>query len=48
MGLDLKRADTPKFVQKFLSEILLDSLCDKGETYVIGKIKASYNWDGSN
>ena len=39
MGLDLKRADTPKFVQKFLSEILLDTLCDKGETVVIEKIK---------
>lgn len=40
MGLDLKRADTPKFVQAFLSEILLDTLCDKGEHVVIEKIKA--------
>lgn len=39
MGLDLKRADTPKFVQKFLSEILLDTLTDKGENYVIDKIR---------
>jgi len=39
MGLDLKRADTPKFVQEFLSEILLDTLTDKGEEYVISKIK---------
>lgn len=39
MGLDLKRADTPKFVQDFLSEILLDTLCDKGENAVIEKIK---------
>lgn len=39
MGLDLKRADTPKFVQKFLSEILLDTLCDKGENPVIEKIR---------
>jgi DNA polymerase elongation subunit (family B) len=39
MGLDLKRADTPKFVQEFLSEILLDTLCDKGESAVIEKIR---------
>lgn len=39
MGLDLKRADTPKFVQEFLSEILLDTLCDKGEQFVIEKIR---------
>lgn len=40
MGLDLKRADTPKFVQKFLSEILMDALCDKGENFVIDKIRS--------
>lgn len=39
MGLDLKRADTPKFVQEFLSEILLDTLTDKGENEVIEKIR---------
>ena len=39
MGLDLKRADTPKFVQKFLSEILIDTLMDKGENAVIEKIR---------
>jgi len=39
MGLDLKRADTPKFVQEFLSEILMDTLCDKGENAVIEKIR---------
>lgn len=39
MGLDLKRADTPKFVQEFLSGILLDTLCDKGENAVIEKIR---------
>ena len=39
MGLDLKRADTPKFVQKFLSEILMDTLIDKGENFVIDKIR---------
>lgn len=39
MGLDLKRADTPKFVQKFLSEILMDTLVDKGENAVIEKVR---------
>ncbi len=39
MGLDLKRADTPKFVQEFLSEILLDTLTNKGENAVIDKIR---------
>jgi DNA polymerase elongation subunit (family B) len=39
MGLDLKRADTPKFVQTFLSDILADTLTDKGETAVIEKIR---------
>jgi DNA polymerase elongation subunit (family B) len=39
MGLDLKRADTPKFVQKFLSDILMDTLTDKGENHVIEKIR---------
>lgn len=39
MGLDLKRADTPKFVQKFLSEILMDALIDKGENFIIDKIR---------
>jgi len=39
MGLDLKRADTPKFVQEFLSDILMDTLCDKGENAVIEKIR---------
>jgi DNA polymerase elongation subunit (family B) len=39
MGLDLKRADTPKFVQEFLSDILLDTLTGKGENAVIEKIR---------
>lgn len=39
MGLDLKRADTPKFVQEFLSEILLDTLTGKGENAIIEKIR---------
>lgn len=38
MGLDLKRADTPKVVQDFLSEILLDVLTDHGEEEIIQKI----------
>lgn len=39
MGLDLKRADTPKFMQQFLSEILLDTLTGLGESAIIEKIR---------
>ena len=39
MGLDLKRSDTPKFIQKFLSEILLDTLCGKSEKDTLTKIR---------
>lgn len=39
MGLDLKRADTPKLVQDFLAEILMDVLTDHGEEEIIQKIK---------
>ena len=39
MGLDLKRSDTPKIVQTFLSEILLDALVEKSENEIIQKIK---------
>ena len=39
MGLDLRRSDTPKFVQEFLSDILLDTLLHKGEDHVIQKIR---------
>ena len=41
MGLDLKRSDTPKVVQDFLSEILLDVLTGTGDVRqtVIGKVK---------
>lgn len=39
MGLDLKRADTPKFMQNFLSEILLDTLTGLGESAIIEKIR---------
>jgi DNA polymerase elongation subunit (family B) len=40
VGLDLKRADTPKFVQDFLFEILTDTLHDKTEDEIITKIRA--------
>jgi len=39
MGLDLKRSDTPKFMQDFLSSILLDTLMDLGEDYVTERIR---------
>ena len=39
MGLDIKRSDTPEFVQDFLSEILLDCLNKDTEDEVINKIK---------
>jgi DNA polymerase elongation subunit (family B) len=38
-GLDLRRSDTPKFVQAFLMDILTDTLTGKGEEYVVDKIK---------
>ena len=40
MGLDLKRSDTPKFVQKFLVEILEDVLNGGNKEDVIKKILA--------
>jgi DNA polymerase elongation subunit (family B) len=39
MGLELKRADTPKYVQEFLSEILEDVLFGVGKDQVIEKIR---------
>lgn len=39
MGLDLKRSDTPKVVQDFLSEILLDVLTDIPKNQILDKIK---------
>jgi DNA polymerase elongation subunit (family B) len=39
MGLDLKRSDTPKVVQDFLSSILLDVLTGQTKDYIIGRIK---------
>ncbi len=39
MGLDLKRSDTPKIVQDFLSEILLDVLTGSNKDDVIKKVR---------
>lgn len=39
MGLDLKRSDTPKPVQDFLSEILLDVLTGAKKEKIIEKVK---------
>jgi DNA polymerase elongation subunit (family B) len=39
MGLDLKRSDTPKVMQDFLSEILLDVLTGKKQDHIIERIK---------
>lgn len=38
MGLDLKRADTPKLVQDFLSEVLIDVLTGKKKEDIFKKI----------
>jgi len=39
MGLDLKRSDTPKVVQDFLSEILLNVLTGAERDYIIDKVR---------
>lgn len=39
MGLDLKRSDTPKPIQDFLSDIVVDVLTDKTEKDILTKIK---------
>jgi hypothetical protein len=39
MGLDLKRSDTPKVVQEFLSDILLDVLTGSERQHIIDKVK---------
>ena len=39
MGLDLKRSDTPKIIQDFLSEVLLDVLTSSPREAVIEKIR---------
>ena len=39
MGLDLKRSDTPKVVQDFLSDVLLDVLTGATREHVIDKVR---------
>jgi DNA polymerase elongation subunit (family B) len=39
MGLDLKRSDTPKVIQDFLSEILLDVLTGAEREAIINKVR---------
>jgi DNA polymerase elongation subunit (family B) len=39
MGLDLKRSDTPKVIQEFLSDILNDVLNGSSREHIIDKIK---------
>jgi DNA polymerase elongation subunit (family B) len=39
MGLDLKRSDTPKIVQEFLSELLMDVLTGSGKEDIINKVR---------
>lgn len=39
MGLDLKRSDTPKVVQDFLSELLLKVLTGSGPDYVYDRVR---------
>jgi DNA polymerase elongation subunit (family B) len=39
MGLDMKRADTPEFMQRFLEEVLLMALEGKTENEVMGRVK---------
>jgi len=50
MGLDLKRSDTPKIVQDFLSDILVDVLTGSTEQDTLGKIldfrKEFRSWPG--
>lgn len=46
MGLDLKRADTPKYVQEFLMEVLMMVLGGTPRDEVIAKIKDFKRWLG--
>jgi DNA polymerase elongation subunit (family B) len=39
MGLDLKRSDTPKVIQDFLSDVLMDVLTGAGKDEVVEKIR---------
>ena len=38
MGLDLRRSDTPKFVQNFLMDVLIATLTGQGEDHVLNMI----------
>ena len=40
MGLDLKRSDTPKVIQEFLSDVLNDVLNGASRDHIVEKIKA--------
>jgi DNA polymerase elongation subunit (family B) len=44
MGLDLKRADTPKYVQVFLMEVLTQLLTGASKEDIVKKIKAFKEW----
>lgn len=39
MGMDLKRSDTPTYMQDFLMGLLIDVLTDKSSDYIVEKIK---------
>lgn len=39
MGLDLKRADTPKFMQKFLEKCLMDLLCGIDKEAILSNVR---------
>ena len=39
MGLDLKKTDTPEFVQDFLTDILGQTLNGDGETSVLASVR---------
>lgn len=39
MGLDLKRSDTPQYMQEFLETVLLDALTDVSQGEIFDKIK---------
>ena len=46
MGMDLKRSDTPDYMQEFLMELLIDVLTDKTQESIIKKIvefKSEFN-----
>jgi DNA polymerase elongation subunit (family B) len=44
MGLDLKRSDTPKVVQEFLSKILTDALTGVDKDVIVDKVRDFKQW----